>query len=293
MNFAAQSTLSLRTLAVTVGNFTAGKAVCYPRFRMEYSNILFETRPPLAVVTLNRPKALNVLNGATLAELEAAFEEAAADVAVRVVLLTSAGGRAFAAGADIREMAALAAEEARAFALRGQAVFRRIETLGKPVIACVQGFALGGGCELVMACTLRLAADDAKFGQPEVKLGIIAGYGGTQRLPRLVGRGAALKLLLTGTIIDAQEALRIGLADEVIPAAELMPRAEVLAAEIAANAPLAVADTLQAVDEGLSLPLDLALLREATRFGALFVTADKIEGTSAFLEKRTPAWKGK
>jgi enoyl-CoA hydratase len=207
-------------------------------------------------------------------------------------LLAGAGGRAFAAGADIHELAALAAEEARAFALRGQAVFRRIETLGKPVIACIQGFALGGGCELAMACTLRLAADDAKFGQPEVKLGVIAGYGGTQRLPRLVGRGAALKLLLTGAIIDAQEAFRIGLADEVVPAAELTKRAEALAAEIAANAPLASAETLRAVDEGLDLPLDLALLREATRFGALCGTADKAEGTSAFLEKRAPAWKG-
>lgn len=260
---------------------------------MDYSNLRLEKRPPLAVVTLDRPKALNVLNAATLAELESAFEEAAADAAIRVVLLTGAGGRAFAAGADIRELKALTAEEGRAFALRGQAIFRRIETLGKPVIACVQGFAVGGGCELVMACTLRLAADDAKFGQPEVKLGILAGYGGSQRLPRLVGRGAALKLLLTGAIVDAHEALRIGLTDEVVPASELMARAEALAAEIAANAPLAVAETLRAVDEGLDLPLDLALLREATRFGALCGTADKAEGTSAFLEKRAPAWKGK
>jgi enoyl-CoA hydratase len=259
---------------------------------MEYSNLRVERRPPLAVVTLDRPKALNALNAATLAELESAFEELAADTAVRVVLLTGTGGRAFAAGADIRELEALAAEEARAFALRGQGVLRRIETLGKPVIACVQGFALGGGCELAMACTLRLAADDARFGQPEVKLGIIAGYGGTQRLPRLVGRGGALKLLLTGATIDAQEALRIGLADEVVPTGELMTRAEALAAEIAANAPLAVAETLRAVDEGLCLPLDLALLREAARFGALCATADRTEGARAFLEKRVPAWKG-
>ena len=259
---------------------------------MEFANIRVENRPPLALITIDRPKALNALNAATLAELESAFEEASNDTSTRVVLLTGAGGRAFAAGADIRELAAIAAEVGRAFALRGQAILRRIETLGKPVIACIQGFALGGGCELAMACTLRIAADDARFGQPEVKLGIIAGYGGTQRLPRLVGRGAALKLLLTGAVIDAQEALRIGLVEEVVPAAELMSRAEALAMEIAANAPLAVSETLHSVDEGLGLPLELALLREAARFGTLCGTADKVEGVRAFLDKRPPAWKG-
>ncbi len=260
---------------------------------MDLNNILVEKRPPLAIVTLNRPKALNALNAATLAELETAFQELAEVTAIRVVLLAGAGGRAFAAGADIRELADLVAEQGRAFALRGQAVFRRIETLDKPVIACIQGFALGGGCELAMACTLRIAAEDARLGQPEVKLGIIAGYGGTQRLPRLVGRGAALKLLLTGAIIDALEALRIGLVDEVVPAAQLMSRAEALAMEIAQNAPLAVAETLRAVDEGLSLPLELALLREAAGFGALCATADKAEGTRAFIEKRAASWQGK
>ena len=259
---------------------------------MEFANIRVENRPPLAVITLDRPKALNALNTATLVELESAFEAASNDASTRVVLLTGAGGRAFAAGADIRELASIPPEEGRAFALRGQAIFRRIETLGKPVIACIQGFALGGGCELAMACTLRIAADDARFGQPEVKLGIIAGYGGTQRLPRLVGRGHALKLLLTGAVIDAQEALRIGLVEEVVPAAELMSRAEALAMEIAANAPLAVAETLHAVDEGLGLPLELAMLREAARFGAISSTADKAEGARAFLDKRPPAWKG-
>jgi enoyl-CoA hydratase len=259
---------------------------------MEYTNIRVENRPPLAVITLDRPKALNALNSATLAELESAFETAAHDAGTRVVLLTGAGGRAFAAGADIRELAAIPPEEGRAFALRGQTIFRRIETLGKPVIACIQGFALGGGCELAMACTLRIASDDARFGQPEVKLGVIAGYGGTQRLPRLVGRGNALKLLLTGAVIDAHEALRIGLVEEVVPAAELMTRAETLAMEIAANAPLAVAQTLHAVDEGLPLPLELALLREAAGFGNLCATADKAEGARAFLDKRPPAWKG-
>lgn len=259
---------------------------------MELKNIRLEKRPPLAVVTLDRPTALNALNAETLGELEQVFEDLAADRAVRVVLLTGAGGRAFAAGADIRELAVVPAEEGRPFALRGQGVFRRIESLGKPVIACIQGFALGGGCELAMACSVRIASEDARFGQPEVKLGIIAGYGGTQRLPRLVGRGAALKLLLTGAIIDAREALRIGLVDDVVPSAELMTRAESLANEIAANAPLALAETLHAVDEGLSLPLELALLREAARFGELCRTADKAEGARAFLEKRTPAWKG-
>jgi len=259
---------------------------------MELNNIRLEKRPPLAVVTLDRPKALNALNAETLRELESVFEDLAGDRAIRVVLLTGAGGRAFAAGADIRELVAVAGEEGRAFALRGQGVFRRIETLGKPVLACIQGFALGGGCELAMACTLRIAAEDAKLGQPEVKLGIIAGYGGTQRLPRLVGRGAALKMLLSGAMIDAREALRIGLVDEVVAAGDLMARAEALATEIAANAPIAISETLHAVDEGLSLPLELALLREAGRFGELCATADKAEGTSAFLEKRAPAWKG-
>jgi enoyl-CoA hydratase len=259
---------------------------------MDYANLRIEKRAPLAVVTLDRPKVLNALNSATLSELDAAFADLGADPAIRVILLSGAGGRAFAAGADIRELEALSGEEGRAFALRGQAVFRRIETLGKPVIACIQGFALGGGCELALACTLRLAADDARLGQPEVKLGVIPGYGGSQRLPRLVGRGAGLKLLLSGSIIDAPEALRIGLVDEVVPAGDLMARAESLAMEIAANAPLALAEVLNVVDEGLEMPLNLALEREAERFGRLCDTADKAEGTRAFLEKRPAAWKG-
>jgi enoyl-CoA hydratase len=259
---------------------------------MNYENIQLEKNGMVAVVTLNRPKVLNALNAATFSELDAALDQLAADAEVRVVLLTGAGERAFAAGADIRELAAVGAAEGKAFSLRGQAVFRKLDTLSKPVIACVRGFALGGGCELAMACTLRIAADDAQFGQPEVKLGVLPGYGGSQRLPRLVGRGAALKLLLTGKIIDAAEALRIGLVDEVVPAEELMGRARALAAEIAAQSPLAITETLKAVDEGLDLPLDLALLREAERFGHLCDTADKAEGTRAFLEKRSPVWKG-
>ena len=259
---------------------------------MDYSNIRVEKRDLVAIVTLDRPKVLNALNAETLAELDAAFEALGSDAAIRAVLLAGAGGRAFAAGADIRELAAIPADEGSAFALRGQAVMRRIETLGKPVIACIQGFALGGGCELALSCTLRIAADDARLGQPEVKLGVITGYGGSQRLARLAGRGAALKLLLTGAIIDAQEALRIGLVDEVVAADQLMTRAEALAREIAANGPLAVVETLRVVNEGLDLPLDLALTREAERFGHLCATSDKAEGTRAFIEKRAPIWKG-
>jgi enoyl-CoA hydratase len=260
---------------------------------MDTANLRLEKRPPLAIVTLDRPKVLNALNAATFAELDAVLDDLAADTAIRVVLVTGAGDRAFAAGADIRELAPLTADEGRKFSLSGQAVFRKIETLGKPVIACIHGFALGGGCELAMACSLRIAADNARLGQPEVKLGVVCGYGGTQRLPRLVGRGVALKLLLTGAVIDAHEAHRIGLVDEVVPAAELMKRAEFLAKEIAANAPLAIAETLRAVDEGLDLPLDQALDREAACFGHLCGTADKAEGVEAFLTKRPPVWSGR
>jgi enoyl-CoA hydratase len=259
---------------------------------MNYENIWMEKRGAVATVVLNRAKALNALNAAMFAELDAAFGELGSDEDVRVVLLTGAGERAFAAGADIRELDAVGAGKGKEFALRGQAVFRKIETLGKPVIACVRGFALGGGCELAMSCTLRLAAEDAKFGQPEVKLGVIPGYGGSQRLPRLVGRGAALKLLLTGAAIDAREALRIGLVDEVVPAGELMSRAEAVAEEIAGQAPLAVAEVIRVVDEGLDLSLEKALGLEAEAFGRLCDTADKAEGTKAFLEKRKAEWGG-
>jgi enoyl-CoA hydratase len=261
---------------------------------MEFTNLRLELRPPVAQITLDRPKVLNALNAATLSELDAAITAVADDPSIRIVLLTGAGGRAFAAGADIRELSAAGATgDGRALALRGQALFRRIETLDKPVIACIQGFALGGGCELAMACTFRLAADDARLGQPEAMLGVIPGYGATQRLPRLVGRGAALRLLLTGDIIGAEEALRIGLVDEVVPAADLMTRAETLALSIAKRAPLAIAETLRVVEDGLALPLSLGLLREAEIFGRLCSTADMAEGTQAFLEKRAPLWRGK
>lgn len=259
---------------------------------METVNLQLELRPPLAVLTLNRPGVMNALNAATFAELDAALNSLRSNSQVRVLLVTGAGDKAFVAGADISELSPLNECEAQSNAERGQSIFRKIEELGKPVIACINGFALGGGCELAMACSFRIAARTAKLGQPEVKLGLVTGYGGSQRLPRIVGRGAALKLLLTGAIITADEALRIGLVDELVEPAELMARAEALALEIAANAPLAVAETLKLVDEGLELRLDSAMALEAESFGRLFSTADKVEGTSAFLEKRKPVWKG-
>jgi enoyl-CoA hydratase len=261
-------------------------------FDVEFENIQLEKRAPIAVITINRPTVLNALNAATLRELSVAVENVAADASIRVILLTGAGPKAFVAGADIGELARLDEATGREYAVRGQELFRRIEKLGKPVIACINGFALGGGCELAMACTLRIASDAARLGQPEVKLGVIAGFGGTQRLPRLVGRGEALKLLLTGAMIPASEALRIGLVDEVVPAAGLMARAEALAVEIAANAPIALQRTLIAVDSGLDLSLDDGLAEEARHFGQCCATQDKAEGTGAFLTKRSAVWTG-
>jgi enoyl-CoA hydratase len=260
---------------------------------MGYETLLCEVREQVATVTLNRPKVLNALNAQTFDELELVFQALAADSAVRVILLTGAGEKAFAAGADINEIASTDALTGLAKARRGQAVFRLIETCGKPVIALINGFALGGGCELAMACTMRLASDKARLGQPEVKLGLIPGYGGTQRLPRLVGEPAALKLLLTGEMIDAVEALRIGLVDEVVPAERLLERGEALAKSISAMAPLAVAGCLEAVRRGRDLPIDAATEVEAEVFGRLCGTTDKAEGTKAFLEKRSPVWEGR
>lgn len=260
---------------------------------MEFLHLTYAKQASWALITINRPKVLNALNAATLDELSQAVEMAAADAEVRVVLLTGAGEKAFVAGADISEFTGLDEATGRAFAERGQALFRRIETLGKPVIACIRGYALGGGCELAMACTIRVASEDARLGQPEVKLGIIAGFGGTQRLPRLVGRGAAMKILLTGAMMTASEALRIGLVDEVVPAGQLLPRAEELAAEIARNAPVAVERTMRAVDYGLDHSLEDGLQEEARHFGHCCTTQDKAEGTAAFLEKRAAVWSGK
>ncbi|QNI31046.1 enoyl-CoA hydratase/isomerase family protein [Alloacidobacterium dinghuense] len=259
---------------------------------MSYENILVEIRDAVAVVTLNRPKVLNALNAATLKELGAAVEELVANSAVRALLLTGAGEKAFAAGADIQELARVSAIDGHALALCGQGLFDRIENCGKPVIACVNGFALGGGCELALACTFRIASETAKFGQPEVKLGIIPGYGGSQRLPRLVGKGAALKMILTGEMIPALEALRIGLVEEVVAPDQLVARGEHIARTIAAQAPLAVEKCLEAVHSGYDLPLRQALDLEASLFGLCCATEDKAEGTKAFLEKRAAVWKG-
>ena len=258
---------------------------------MPYETLLLAIDQAVATVTLNRPKVLNALNTQALDELEAVFTALATDPAVHVILLTGAGEKAFVAGADIAELAATDALTGEQKARRGQHVFGLIASCGKPVIALVNGFALGGGCELALACTLRVASETAKFGQPEVKLGIIPGYGGTQRLPRLVGPAAALKLILTGAIIDAAEAHRIGLADEVVPLDELLARGHELARAMIAVAPLALTACLQAVQQGTGLSLEAGLDLEARLFGPLCATEDKAEGTAAFLAKRSPIWK--
>jgi len=260
---------------------------------MSYENILFEKKNAIAYVTVNRPKVLNALNLATMEELRAAFHEIKNDLGVRVVVLTGSGEKAFIAGADIGELAKNDAITAKEYTHRGQSVLNLIENLGKPVIACINGFALGGGCEIAMACTMRLASENAKLGQPEVKLGIIPGYGGTQRLPRLVGKGLALQLLLTGEMISAQEAHRIGLVNEVAAPSDLIPRAEAIAQKIISNGPLAVQYTIEAVNKGMETTLAEGLYMEAVLFGMASATEDKKEGTSAFLEKRAPQFKGK
>ena len=260
---------------------------------MGYETLLCEVRNQVATITLNRPKVLNALNTQVFDELETVFIALAADNAIRVILLTGVGEKAFAAGADINEIAAADVLMGLAKARRGQAIFRLIETCGKPVIALINGFALGGGCELAMACTMRLASDKARLGQPEVKLGLIPGYGGTQRLPRLIGESASLRLLLTGEIIDASEAFRIGLVDEVMPAERLMERGAALADSLSTMAPLAVAGCLEAVERGRGLEIEAAMEIEAKIFGRLCATEDKSEGTKAFLEKRSPVWSGR
>lgn len=259
---------------------------------MPFENLLLEREGPVAVVTINRPAVLNALNTATVGELRAALLELQRDQAVRVVILTGAGEKSFVAGADIKELAGQTPIGGRELARTGQAVFNLVEDLGKPVIAAINGYALGGGCELAMACTLRLAADTAKLGQPEIALGIIPGYGGTQRLPRLIGRGRALEMMLTGAPITAAEAHRVGLVNQVVPAAELMTRARDLARTLAQQAPIAVRYILQAVNHGLEMPMDEALAYEATFFGLLATTGDMREGTRAFLEKRKPEFRG-
>jgi enoyl-CoA hydratase len=258
-----------------------------------FETLLCEIEGQTALVTLNRPQVLNALNGQVFTDLKEVFSQLAEDARVRVILLTGSGEKAFAAGADIHELAATGGSLGQALSHRGQSVFRHIETCGKPVIALINGFALGGGCELALACTLRIASSTAQLGQPEVRLGLIPGYGGTQRLPRLIGPSAALKLLVTGERIDAVEALRLGLVDEVVASAELVARGRQLAQAIVSMAPLAVAACLEAVYEGADRDLDSALRLESRIFGRLCDTADKVEGTRAFLEKRQPHWTGK
>lgn len=260
---------------------------------MSYEHLIVEREGAVAIVTLNRPKVLNALSSATLAELHAVMTALAAAPDVRAIVLTGAGEKSFVAGADINELAALSPAEAKAHAARGQRVFDLIETLGIPVIAAVNGFALGGGCELAMACTLRIASDTARFGQPEVNLGLTPGYAGTQRLPRLVGRGRALELLLTGDMIAAGRAYEIGLVNRVVPASELRAEALKLAATLAGKAPLAVRYILEAVQAGADMPLLEAQRVETSLFGLAASTDDMKEGTGAFLAKRPAAWKGR
>jgi enoyl-CoA hydratase/carnithine racemase len=257
------------------------------------ANVLYEKKDAIAYVTVNRPKVLNALNTPTWKDLRIAFEDARDDAAVLGVILTGAGDKAFIAGADIGELAHATAIDAERSSRFGQSVLDLIENLGKPVIAAVNGFALGGGCETAMACTIRIAVDGAKFGQPEVKLGLLPGGGGTQRLPRLVGKGRALQLILSGEMISAQEAYRIGLVNEVLPAANLIGRAEAILKKVASNAPIAVKFALEAANKGVETSQAEGLLLEASYFGLCAATEDKKEGTTAFLEKRAPQFQGR
>src|SRR5205814_5095 len=264
-----------------------------PSKELSLENVSYVKKGVIAYVTLNRPKVLNALNKRTWEDLKAAFEDARDDGAVLGVILTGAGDKAFIAGADINELAQITAIEAEKSSTFGQGVLNLIENLGKPVIATVNGFALGGGCETAMACTIRIAAENARFGQPEVKLGVIPGGGGTQRLPRLIGKGRALQLILSGEMISAQEAYRIGLVNEVVPAADLISRAEAILKQIFANAPIAVRYSLEAVNKGLDTSQAEGQALEASFFGLCAATQDKQEGTQAFLQKRAPEFQGR
>ena len=260
---------------------------------MSYQTMLFEIKDRIAFVTLNRPDKLNALNDQVMLELADAAERIATEPDIKGAILTGSGPKSFVAGADIGDLSRQGPFDGKARAQRGQAVLRRLETCGKPVIAAINGFALGGGCELAMACHIRIASENAKFGQPEVKLGIAPGYGGTQRLPRLVGKGVAMQLILTGEMIDAQEAYRIGLVNKVVPAADLLAECEKLMRGILAMGLLAVRLAMEVVDQGLEMTLDEGLLLEANHFGLLAATADMKEGTAAFLEKRAAKFQGR
>jgi len=260
---------------------------------LHLQNVSYEKKGPIAYVAINRPKVMNALNKVTVSELKDVFEDARDDSAVRGVILTGAGDKAFAAGADIGEVSGQSAVEAEESTRFGQAVTNLIENLGKPVVAAVNGFALGGGCELAMACSIRIAAESAKFGQPEVKLGIMPGYGGSQRLPRLVGKGRALQIILSGQMIGAQEAYRIGLVNELVPSTALIARAEEILNQVIANAPLGVKFSLEAVNKGMETSLEEGLALEASLFALCAGTEDKKEGTSAFIAKRAPQFHGR
>jgi enoyl-CoA hydratase len=284
------------TMASGAASFTPSPSTvpdASPKAALVLANVRYEKKGSIAYVTVNRPKVLNALNTPTWTDLRAAFEDAKADASVQGVVLTGAGDKAFIAGADISELAHVDAYEAEESSRFGQSVLDLIENLGKPVIAAINGFALGGGCETAMACTIRIAAEHAKFGQPEVKLGLLPGGGGTQRLPRLVGKGRALQLILTGDTISAQEAYRIGLVNEIVAAAGLIERAEAILKQIAANAPIAVKFSLEAANKGLETSQSEGLALEASYFGICAATEDKKEGTSAFLEKRAPQFRGR
>ncbi len=260
---------------------------------MSYEFILVEPRNNITQITINRPQALNALNWQTMTELQSALESVRADDNVSGVIITGAGEKSFVAGADIKELASKNPVTAKEFSLQSQEILRYIERFPKPVIAAVNGFCLGGGCELAMACHIRIASQNAKFGQPEVNLGIMCGNGGTQRLPRLVGKGRAIELILTGNMIDADEAHRIGLVNKVTPAAELISAAEEILNTIAARGPIAVKLSLEAIVHGLDMTLEEGVQLESNLFGLCFSTEDMKEGTQAFVEKRKPEFKGK
>ena len=260
---------------------------------MSFDNLLVQRESGVAVLTVQRPQRLNALDASTLGEIRHAVLDFQYDDSIRSVIVTGAGDKAFVAGADINEIARDTPDGARQRALRGQYVFDLIEQLGKPVIAAVNGFALGGGCELAMACTLRIAADTARFGQPEINLGLIPGFAGTQRLARLVGKTRAMELILTGNPISASDALAIGLVNRVVPAADLMKVARALAAELAAKPPIALRYAMAAINNGLEMPFAEACQLEASLFGMVTTTEDMKEGTKAFLEKRKPEFRGK
>lgn len=260
---------------------------------MNLENILYNVENGVAVVTFNRPKVLNALNNQTIEELAEIVEDLEKNEAVKGVIITGSGEKAFIAGADINELSAMDSLHGKAFARKGQKVYLALENLAKPVIAAVNGYALGGGCELAMACHIRIASENAVFGQPEVNLGIIPGYGGTQRLPRLIGKGAALEIILSGKMVSAQEAFRLGLVNRVVSAGQLMEEAKKLLGDILSRGPLAVKYALEAVNHGLNMSIEEAMDYEASLFGLVCATEDMKEGTKAFLEKRHPEFSGK